>query len=294
MKKEEDKGFSKSTATGLVALIFLMIGYQTALFVHNAAVTKIVANRDEPDTVYVYMEKGEAGTGRAPIADKVLKTERKNASHSSRAEAVRSNLPRKKVESFRFNPNLVTHEDLCRLGFSPKQAQSIVNYREKGGKFRRKSDFAKSFVVSDSIYRRLEKYIDIPLTDLNLADSAAFDALPGIGGWFSKKILEHRSALGGYSYPQQLMDIRNFDQDKFDALSDLITVSPEHVIPYPLWTLPADSLKKHPYIRNMETARAIVLFRENNPREKWTVEELRLAGILSDDNARRLSRCRLQ
>ena len=158
MKKEEDKGFSKSTATGLVALIFLMIGYQTALFVHNAAVTKIVANRDEPDTVYVYMEKGEAGTGRAPIADKVLKTEKKNASHSSRAEAVRSNLPRKKVESFRFDPNLVTHEDLCRLGFSPKQAQSIVNYREKGGKFRRKSDFAKSFVVSDSIYRRLEKY----------------------------------------------------------------------------------------------------------------------------------------
>lgn len=294
MKKEEDKGFSKSAATGLVALMFLMIGYQTALFLHNAAVTRIAANRDEPDTVYVYMERDEAGAGRAPIADKVLKTERKNASHSPRAEAVRSNLPRKKVESFRFNPNLVTHEDLCRLGFSPKQAQSIVNYREKGGRFRRRSDFAKSFVVSDSIYRRLEKYIDIPLIDLNLADSAAFDALPGIGGWFTKKILEHRCALGGYSYPQQLMDIKNFDQVKFDALSDLITVSPEHVTPYPIWTLPADSLKRHPYIRNMETARAIVLFRENNPREKWTVEELRLAGILSDDNASRLSRCRLQ
>ena len=116
--------------------------------------------------------------------------------------AVRENLPYRKVESFCFDPNTVTHEDLCRLGFTPKQARSLISYRQKGGRFRRKSDFAKSFVVSDSIYRRLEPYIDIPLTDLNLADSAAFDALPGIGGWFAAKIIEHRNALKGYSHKE--------------------------------------------------------------------------------------------
>ena len=75
-----------------------------------------------------------------------------------------------------------------------------MEYRNKGGKFRRKSDFARSFVVSDSIYKRLEPYIDIPLIDLNLADSAAFDSLPGIGGWFASKMLAYRKELGGYSY----------------------------------------------------------------------------------------------
>ena len=86
------------------------------------------------------------------------------------------------------------------------------------------------------------------------------------------------------------MDIWKFDQAKFDALSDLITVSPEHVTPYQLWTLPADSLRLHPYIRNYETARAIVLFRESTPRSEWTVDALQQAGILTPDAAK-LSKC---
>ena len=192
------------------------------------------------------------------------------------------------MENFRFNPNTVTEEDLCRLGFSPKQAASIAEYRNKGGKFRRKSDFARSFVVSDSIYRRLESYIDIPLVDLNLADSAAFDSLPGIGGWFASKMVAYRKELGGYSYKEQLMDIWKFDREKYDRLSDLITIDSAHINPYPLWTYPADSLRKHPYIRNYEIARAIVMFREHNPPDSWTIENLRTAGIISPESAGKL------
>lgn len=276
--------FSNSFLTGVIALTFLIVGYQTALFVHRATVVSIAANRDEPDTVYIYRDKDEPDN---PPAESV----RRNSHHSERAVAVRNNLPRKKVESFRFDPNTVSVDELCRLGFSPKQAQSIENYRNKGGRFRRREDFAKSFVVSDSVYKRLEKYIDIPLVDLNLADSAAFDALPGIGGWFASEIIRHRNALGGYSYKEQLMDIYRFDQEKFDALSDLVEVNPDHVVPYLLWELPADSLSRHPYIRSHETARAIVLYRENNPPENCTVERLAEAGIISSDAARQLASC---
>ena len=90
------------------------------------------------------------------------------------------------------------------------------------------------------------------------------------------------------------MDIYRFDQEKFDGLKDLITVSPENAVPYPLWTLPADSLRAHPYIRNLETAKAIVLYRENTPPDRWTIEALHQAGILSTDSATRLSRCAIQ
>ena len=290
---KEGNGFSESFIVGVIAVVFLVIGYQTALFIHRAAVMKIAAGRDEPDTVYLYRqsdsESNHEGSAGEYSADMVK--ERRNGSHSPRAEAVRENLPRKKIESFRFDPNTVSVEDLCRLGFTPKQAQSIDNYRKKGGRFRRKADFAKSFVVSDSVYKRLEQYIDIPLTDLNLADSAAFDALPGIGGWFAAKMIEHRKALGGYSYKEQLMDIYRFDQEKYDALSDLITVSREHITPYPLWTLPEDSLSKHPYIADKETARAIVLFRENSPVSQHTVESLISAGIIAPENAPKLMKC---
>lgn len=290
---KEGKGFSESFIVGVIAVVFLVIGFQTALFIHRAAVMKIAAGRDEPDTVYVYrgFSKNSGSERTAGSYADDVRVDRKSGYHAPRAQEVRENLPRKRVESFRFDPNTVSVEDLCRLGFTLKQAQSIDNYRKKGGRFRRKADFAKSYVVSDSVYQRLEHYIDIPLVDLNLADSAAFDALPGIGGWFASKIIEHRNALGGYSYKEQLMDIYRFDQEKFDALSDLIIVSEEHVSPYPLWTLSADSLSKHPYIEDKETARAIVLFRDNSPVSQHTVSALISAGIISSENAPKLMKC---
>ena len=285
MKKQiESKG------RGVIAIVFLVIGYQCATFIHHASVLMIEAKRDSPDTVYVYAHPLSRRDSALKSASVPLSVERRNNTHSPKVEAVRRKLPRKSVESFSFNPNTVSIDDLCRLGFSLKQAQSIDTYRKKGGRFSRKEDFAESFVVSDSIYRRLEQYIDIPLIDLNRADSSAFDSLPGIGPWFASKMMEHRRKLGGYSYKEQLLDIWKFDKNKYDALSDLITVSADGMIPYPLWELPADSLRMHPYIGDYAAA-GIVLFRDSNPSELWTVHNLGKAGILRPEDAEKLSRC---
>ena len=291
-KEKERGGLQQSFLTGVIALVFLLVGYQTALMIHRATVVKIAANRDEPDTVFVYVEPeipveesgGQMDSARE--ANQGLRTVRRNSQHSSRAQAVRRNAPYPAPESFRFDPNTATVEDFCRLGFTPKQAESIHAYRQKGGRFHRKSDFAKSYVVSDSIYRRLEQYIDIPLVDLNTADSTALDDLPGIGGWYASKIIEYRKSLGGYSSKEQLLEIYRFDQQKYDALKDLVTIKEPYV--YPLWSLPADSLRKHPYIGNYETAKAIVMFREHNSADLWTIENLRTAGIISPESAGKL------
>ena len=310
--KEKKFVLKSSFVVGCVALVFLIVGYQCAVFVHSAAVAKIAADRDCPDTVYVAVNNGQTGprTGVrngeikaaqwSPPASGMQKnstdegsraqvTERRSGAHSAVGEKIRQEQPRRKVESFRFNPNTASLEELQRLGFSPKQAQAIDNYRAKGGRFVRKSDFAKSFVVSDSIYRRLEPYIDIPRLDLNLADSAAFDALPGIGGWFARLMVEHRDRLGGYSFPEQLMEIRKFDREKFDALSDLIYVSEKTAVPYPLWTLPEEKLRRHPYIGN--SAHGIILFRQSRPKDKWSIEELRRERVITEESAEKLSRC---
>ena len=52
-KSKKADGLSASFTTGAIALVFLILGYQVALFVHKAAVTRMAANRDHPDTVYV-------------------------------------------------------------------------------------------------------------------------------------------------------------------------------------------------------------------------------------------------
>ena len=294
MGNNEKRGkLSASFIMGAVALAFLAIGYQTALFVHRATQLHILAAKEAPDTVYVVERWADATASEdnaaGPRNNAVRYIERRNAPHSRPVQRVREQAEPRRYESFRFNPNTATIEDLKRLGFSQKQAESIDHYRRKGGRFRRKEDFAKSFVVADSVFRRLEAFIDIPKIDLNQADSAAFDTLPGIGGYFAAKMVSYREQLGGYSYPEQLMDLWHFDQEKYDGLKDLITLTPPE--PYPLWTLPEEELKKHPYIR--DAAHGVVLFREHHPREQLTVEGLEKAGVLPAEDAGRLARCRL-
>lgn len=317
---KKGRKLSPSFVTGAIALAFLAVGYQTALFVHRAAALKILSDETVPDTVYVAVDEAFAASGQAVVSGvpvsgksdvrrlsgesvssgnakrqvpgKKTVIARKQGVRPEAAAAVAAAIVPRTYENFRFNPNVVSVNDLRRLGFSLKQAESIDNYRKKGGKFRRKEDFAKSYVVADSVYRRLEKYIDIPLLDINRADSAEFDALPGIGGYFAAKMVEYRSRLGGYSSKEQLMEIYHLDNEKYSRFCDLITVGESR--PFRLWTMPADSLKLHPYIRNWKTANAIVLYRDNNPRELWTVEGLRNAGILDNAAAVRLSRCRIE
>ena len=236
-----------------MALLFLIIGYQAALFIHKASVARIIANHDAPDTVYL--------KDPSPEKQGIDVQEIRHSRHSAAAQSIRrANSPRR-YESFKFNPNTVSVDDLMRLGFSEKQAQSIDNYRRKGGRFRRKSDFARSYVVADSVFKRLEEYIDIPLIDINKADSATFETLPGI-----------------------------FDEEKYEGLKDLITLSPPE--PFQLWTLPESRLASHPYI-GKEAAHGIVLYRENTARDGWSVRSLVEAGVLDPDQGSKLERCRI-
>ena len=284
MKNSKDRGKpSASFVAGSIALLFLIIGYQSALFIRKASVARIVANHDHPDTVYVYDSAGPADND----SDRYV---RKETYHTPEAVAIRrANTPRR-YESFRFDPNTVSVDDLMRLGFSQKQAQSIDNYRRKGGRFRRKDDFAKSYVVEDSVYKRLERFIYIPKLDINKADSAAFETLPGIGKFFASRMVSYRNELGGYSYPEQLMDIWHFDQEKYDGLKDLIFVGP--LAPYPLWTLSEQELARHPYI-GKRAAHGIVLFRENTPSGEWSVENMQKAGILDPGLSEKLLKCKI-
>lgn len=322
MEKENKRGLSASFKVGAIALAFLIVGYQSSLFIHKAAMLRIAANRDQPDTVFVADEalverivgssagslsgglsdgdsgyrkgsRGSAGSGNVG-SDSGRKGGTvvigRSGTHSEMARKAYNASPTRRVESFRFNPNAATLDDFQRLGFTERQAQSILNYREKGGRFRRKSDFAKSYVVADSVFKRLEPFIDIPLLDINAADSAAFEALPGIGPYFAAKMVCHRAELGGYSYPEQLMDIYRFDQEKFDALADLIVVGPSDSLA--LWTLDETALARHPYI-DKRAAHGIVLFRNNNSRPSLSVDALVAAGILSPTDGAKLSRCRI-
>ena len=123
---KRQKTLKSSFTTGAIALVFLLVGFETALFIHKAAVTRLVADRDHPDTVYVVERVGprvrvdeDAGKQEEETGtDTVLL--RKSADHSPDAVSIREKASPRRVETFRFNPNTVSQEDLMRLGFSEK------------------------------------------------------------------------------------------------------------------------------------------------------------------------------
>lgn len=66
------------------------------------------------------------------------------------------------IELFTFNPNTATEEQFVQLGLTPRQSNIIINYRSKGGKFYKKSDFSNIYSISEAQYSILEPYISIP------------------------------------------------------------------------------------------------------------------------------------
>lgn len=294
-KDGKNRKVRSSAASGAVAIIFLIIGFQAAVFV-----LKVL---ERPEGVTVQAEsppEAERGRSTLPAPDSCG-----TAFYRRAAVHRRQDLPgrkgtaghepgfrkregrRRSVESFRFDPNTVSLEDLMRLGLSEKQAVCIDRYREKGGRFRRKEDFARMYVVSDSLYARLEDFIDIPRLELNTADSASLTGLKGIGPWYAAQIIKRRKALGGFYTPLQLMEIRGLDSSRYAGFSENVRVDTSLIVKIDIYRAPEESLALHPYI-GRPAARAICRYREMSGVDSLSADVLLRENIIDDEIAERL------
>ena len=63
------------------------------------------------------------------------------------------------------------------------------------------------------------------LVNLNTADEAALDTLPGVGPVMAKNILAWRAANGKFTTVEQLQEITGIGPSRYAQLSPLVTVS---------------------------------------------------------------------
>ena len=323
MKQKERDGRKKrateGAAGGAVALVFLIIGFQLAIFVTKVVERPATPQPSDARTARIFSSEQDGTPEARRIKDqksrqaepqpsgayeaRIFSSERSKTPEARRretSEARRSKLGgyktpearRRKIESFAFNPNTVTHDELVRLGLSERQAEAIEHYREKGGQFRSKADFAKMYVVSDSLFERLEPFIEIPRLELNSADSSALVELRGIGPYYARKILSYRDSLGGYYVPEQLLEIRGIDSLRFAGLSENIFVDSSRIRPLRIWDISEDSLARHPYV-GKQRAQSIARYRrvyatEPLRKEHYTLESLVQESILTPELAIKL------
>lgn len=127
------------------------------------------------------------------------------------------------------------------------------------------------------------------MVELNSADSAALDALPGIGPYYAKQILRYRERLFGRFHDiHQLMEIRGIDTTLFAKIEDRIFIASETVIIYDLYTISSDSLASHPYI-GAYMARGIDRYRRMTDRERFSIQALVDNRIATETQARRIA-----
>ncbi|MGB6084576.1 hypothetical protein [Moheibacter sp.] len=68
-----------------------------------------------------------------------------------------------KIRYEKFNPNDYTLEDWKRIGFSEKQATTILKYKKsRGGKFNSLQEIAACFVISDEKFAEMKPYMVLP------------------------------------------------------------------------------------------------------------------------------------
>jgi DNA uptake protein ComE-like DNA-binding protein len=178
-----------------------------------------------------------------------------------------------RFKPFPFDPNTLDEKGWIKLGFSPRQAASIIKYRDKGGKFRVKKDLKKLFMVDEDIYGLLEPFIlleeklvesdfkragDVTnstkrefspdLTEINGADSSALVRVRGIGPTFAKRILRYREKLGGFSDIGQLQDVYGIDSARFIQIERHLYIDQKLIRKINVNTASLDELRAHPYI----------------------------------------------
>lgn len=124
--------------------------------------------------------------------------------------------------------------------------------------------------------------------ELNSADSAALDALPGIGPYYARQIIRYRNRLGYFADISQLMDIRGIDSAMLQKLMDRIYIDPASIREIDFYTMSADSLAAHPYI-GPYAAKGIDRLRRSIPRSSFTIRTITESNILPPAQAGRLA-----
>jgi competence protein ComEA len=149
--------------------------------------------------------------------------------------------------SFSFDPNTASFDTLINLGFEVKEANTLINFRNKGGKFRQPEDIKKVYGIEEGKAEKLIPFVKVAtgtkeevriniypqqkqLLDINSCDSASLVRLPGIGPVLSARIIKYRHLLGGFVTTDQLKEVYGLPEETYNIIrrslfADTVTVT---------------------------------------------------------------------
>lgn len=182
---------------------------------------------------------------------------------------------------FFFDPNVSSKADFEKLGFSDKQISTLLNYREKGGKFLSKMDLLKIYGITKPQYNFLEPYIQISqpekaiiyhkkdfekikkisLVEINSATESDLTQLNGVGESYAKRICKYREILGGFYSKEQLMEVYGMDTTRFNQFFHQFFIDTSLIVKLDLNSVKYNDLIKRQYLSKYQV-QSILKYRE--------------------------------
>ena len=117
--------------------------------------------------------------------------------------------------------------------------------------------------------------------DINLADTTAYIALPGIGSKLSKRIIAFREKLGGFYSIDQVGETYLLPDSTFQKLKAYLLTGNTSVRKININTASVDEMKNHPYLR-YNLANAIFQYRQQHGNFNST-DEIKKILIVTDE-----------
>ncbi len=196
------------------------------------------------------------------------------------------------VDFFYFDPNKITENDWEKLGLPDKLIKTIMNYKNKGGKFFEKKDLQKIYGMPETLYDTLKHYIIIEspkktnnyqthrkqtktektnynnlqynndiIIEINTAGQEDLIKIYGIGEVFAYRIISYRNLLGGYVNTEQLKEVYGITDDIYKNIKSHFVIDTSKIKKINLNKTGYKELIRHPYIDN-KTTKAILKYRD--------------------------------
>lgn len=176
--------------------------------------------------------------------------------------------------------NSATVIELMRIGLSQKQASQCVNYRTKGGVFKKKEDVKKLYSINEADYIRIEQFIEIRSSksidkkqseqyskpfqnqkstvvpqsvNINNCDTNDLKQLPQIGSFRARKIIETRDRVGGFYTIDQLRTIYSLDSATISSIAPYLVIDTSLIQKVNINTATFKELNAHPLVSYEQT-----------------------------------------
>ena len=204
--------------------------------------------------------------------------------------------PEIRYETFRIDTATAAY--LSTIGFSRRQAEVIVDYRDRCGGFYSLEEFARCYVVDREICDTLARYIIFPEPaeravsgpiEINTADSATLRSVFGIGEKSVSEILDYRQRLGGFYDLNQLAELKSVTESNFEKILTQIYCDSCNISKIDINFATRSQLEVHPYFARLAPRKLRKLFSKRQLKGGWSrIEEMIEDDIFDQKEAERL------